>query len=263
MPQLLLLEWMKLRHYRTFWVMLILFGALLTLLYTGISTGVISLGAGDMNLLGKAYNFSGIWGDLGFYASYFIVVITILMIIIVTNEFQYRTHRQNIIDGWTRMEFYHAKWQVLISLSLAVTVFTFLLGLVTGLASGIGLDTAGQGLQKMAWLFLSCLDYLGFALLLSVLLKRSGIAIGILMAYLMLLEPILNSVLLYFYRIPYAAFFLPLQCSDELLPMKASKFMKAAIQVNSPADWQYAVATACWILAFYLVGRWKMQRGDW
>jgi hypothetical protein len=263
MLQLLSLEWMKIRRYRTFWVLLILFCALLTLLYTGISTGIISLGAGEINLLGKAYNFSGIWGDLGFYASYFIVVITILMIILVTNEFQFRTHRQNIIDGWTRLEFYHAKWLVLISLSVIVTLFTFILGLVTGIASGIPIGTAAEGLQKILWLFLSCIDYLGFALLLSVLLKRSGIAIGILMAYLMLLEPILHSVLVYFYRLPYADLFLPLQCSDEMLPMKASKLMRAAIQTATPSDWQYALATGCWILVFYLVGRQKMLKGDW
>lgn len=263
MTRLLQLEWMKLRGYRTFWVLLITFGALLTLLYTGVSTGMIRLGSGNLNLLGKAYNFSGIWSDLGFYASYFVILITILMAILVTNEFQYRTHRQHIIDGWTRLEFYHAKWQVLISLSLVVTVFTFLLGLVTGIASGINIGTVGQGLQKMLWLFLCSMDYLGFALMLSVLLKRSGIAIGLLMAYSMLLEPILHSVLVFFYRMPLADCFLPLQCSDELLPMGAAKLMRAGLQVTQPAEWQYAIATCCWIAAFYLIGRFRMLKGDW
>jgi len=263
MPRLLQLEWMKLRHYRTFWILLLTFGGLLAFLYIGVSTGMISLQLGPLHLMSKAMSFSGLWSDLCFYASYFVIIISILMAILVTNEYQYRTNRQNIIDGWTRLQFYHAKWQVLIALSLLVTVFTLVLGLVSGLISGLPPLTAGEGLSRIFWVFLSCADYLGFALLLSLLLRRSGLAIGLLMAYSMIFESMLHSILLYRYQMPRADFFLPLQCSDELLPMSASKLAAAAMHLSRPAEWQYALATCSWILVFYLAGRWRSQKGDW
>lgn len=264
MPQLLRLEWMKLRSYRTFWILLLLFGALLALFYTGVSSGVITLGNGNVNLLGKAYNFSAVWAALGFYASYFVIIIAILMTILVTNEYQYRTNRQHIIDGWTRLQFYHAKWQVLLALSLIVTVFTFLVGLINGISSGIPIGTAFQSIEKLLWLFLSCVDYLAFALLLSVLMKRSGLAIGILMAYSMIFENILHWIFLFKYQWPAGDFFLPLQCSDEMLPSSAAKMMNAALHSSfNPAPGHYALATICWITVFYIAGRWRILKGDW
>lgn len=264
MPNLLLLEWLKLKYYRVFWVMLLLFAGLLSLFYIGVSGGMISIGGKGLNLLGKAYNFSAVWGDLCFFASYFVILLAILMAILTTNEYQYRTNRQNIIDGWTRLQFYHAKWQVVLVLSIVVTLFTFLLGLVCGVATGIPVGTVFEGIDKLLWLFLSCLDYLGLALLLSLLLKRSGIAIGILMSYSMIFESIIHAIFLFKYQWLAGDLFLPLQCCDELLPSSASKILKASIVTGfHPTESIFALATLCWVAVYYGVGRWRITQGDW
>jgi len=255
---------MKQRRYATFRVLVLLFSVLLSLFYVAIAFDWLKVGAGGITLFGKASSFSGVWNDLCFFASYFVIILTILVVIVNTNEFQYRTNRQNIIDGWTRQQFYHAKWLLIIVLSLATTLFTFLLGLVSGLIGGLSLSTLFDGGEKLIYLFFLCLNYFGFALTLSFFLKRSGLSIGILMCYSLIVETILNAIILFEYKFPPGDFFLPLQCSDELLPANPSRMLRATLPAGSvPDDWAYLCVTMGWIVLYYLLGRRKMAKTDW
>lgn len=258
------IEWLKLRHYRTFWIMTLLFAVPLLLFYSSISLNLINIGAGGISLLGKATSFRQVWDDLCFFASYFIIALSILMAILVTNEYQFRTNRQHVIDGWSRMQFYHAKWMVVLSLSAGTTLFTALLGLITGLIAGVDLGTVTEHASKLLYLFLLSVNYLGFSLLLSVLFKRGGLTIGILMFYSLIVEVIIHSVLTYRYKAPAGNLFLPLQSSDELLPFGASKVLEMAMQVRYvPEAWTYVLASVCWIAVYYLVGRKRLEKSDW
>ncbi len=264
MLQLLKIEWLKQRRYTTFWVMVLLFTVLLSLFYISIGLGLINVGIGGMvSIFAKASSFSGIWDDLCFFASYFVIALAILMAIIGTNEFQYRTNRQNVIDGWTRIQFFHAKWLVVIAISAGTTLFTFLLGLLCGVLSGLPLGTLFDNSEKLLYLFLLCVNYLGFAYTLSLFLKRSGLSIGILMFYSMIVEAILHLMILFKYKYPPGDFFLPLQCSDELLPSNPSRMLRMTLPTHLiPEDWAYVCATLAWIALYYLLGR-RRLKNDW
>ncbi len=264
MGSLLGIEWLKLRHYRTFWIMILLFSVPLALFYISVSPNLMSFGVAGISLLGKAISFRQVWDDLCFFASYFIIALSILMVILVTNEYQFRTNRQHVIDGWNRMQFYHAKWMVVLALSAGTTIFTALLGLVTGLIAGVELSTIAEHASKLGYLFLLSVNYLGFALMLSVLFKRGGLTIGILMLYSLIVEFFLHLILTFRYRMPASSLFMPLQSSDELMPFGASKMLEMALQGSYvPATWTYAVASACWIAVYYLVGRQRLAKSDW
>lgn len=261
---LLSIEWMKQRKYTTFWVMTLLFSVLLTLFYVSIAFGWVNVGAGGITLFGKAQSFSGVWTDLCFFASYFVIILSILITIISTNEFQYRTNRQNIIDGWTRLQFYHAKWAMILTICVATTLFTFLLGLLSGLIGGLPLGTLFEGSEKLIYLFFLCLNYLGFAFTLSLFFKRSGLSIGILMCYSLIIEVILHLLILFKYKFPAGDCFLPLQCSDELLPSNPSRLLRATLPSGSvPDDWVYLCVTGAWIVLYYLLGRRRLVKNDW
>src|SRR5690606_19195895 len=110
MKDLLSIEWMKLRKYRSFWVMAGFFLVLLPLWNLGISEGIMKISGGmDLNLVSQAYSFSYVWQNLGYWASLFSIFICILIIHISTNEIQFKTNRQNVMDGWSRLEFFHAQ----------------------------------------------------------------------------------------------------------------------------------------------------------
>lgn len=265
MGYLLGIEWLKLKSYRTFWVMVLLFSVPLALFYISVSLNLINIGGNGISILGKATSFRQIWNDLCFFASYFVIALAILMAILTTNEYQYRTNRQHVIDGWSRMQFYHSKWMVVLLISLGTTLFTAALGLITGIIGGADLSTVSEHAERLFYLFVLCVNYLGFSLMLSILLKRSGLAIGVLMLYSMIVEVILHTVIVLKYGYPAANMFLPLQSSDELLPFGASRMLEqfAGKIVYFPPEWAYLLASAGWILIYYFVGRKRLEKSDW
>lgn len=261
---LLKLEWLKYRRYKTFWVLTLLFFGFLAGFYGMIASGFLSINPGGVPLVERARNFATIWSDLGFYASYFIIILSILVIILNGNEIQFRTNRQNVIDGLSRLQFYHMKWGIVILLSAACTVFVIVYGSLTGMLTGAGFNRYFHHFERNLWLFLVCLNYLGFALCLSVLVKRSGLAIGLLMFYSMVIESMLHLLFLFNFQAPALDLLLPLQVSDELLPASSAEFLKFGLtDAWVPGKWLYAGVTCCWILLYYFAGRSRIVSKDW
>ena len=93
MRALLAIEWLKIKSFRTFWILTGFFVLLLPLWNYGISNGIMKIGGGDINLVSQAYSFSYVWQNMGFWTSIFVVFISILTIILTTNEYQYRPSR--------------------------------------------------------------------------------------------------------------------------------------------------------------------------
>ncbi|MFK5098226.1 hypothetical protein, partial [Klebsiella pneumoniae] len=60
-------------------------------------------------LLGNPFVFPEVWQTVAYFSSFFVLLPSILVIMLVTNEYTYKTHRQNIIDGWSRNEFLLSK----------------------------------------------------------------------------------------------------------------------------------------------------------
>ncbi len=262
MQSLLAIEWMKLKRYRTFWILIGFFTLLLAFWNYGISGGFLKIGAGDINILNQAYTFSYVWQNLGFWAGVFVAFLSVLVVIVTTNEYQFRTNRQNVIDGWSRMQFYHAKWLVVLSLAILTTFYVFILGIIFGASYG-SMDYFPGKISKLFYVFIIALNYYGFALLLSLFFKRSGITIGLFFLYSMILETLLRGLINW--KIKHSiGNFLPLQSSDELLPFPLMDMMKTMANVpQSLPDWGYVLASFCWITLYYFVGRQKLVRSDW
>lgn len=262
MKNLLAVEWLKLKKFTTFWLLTGFFALLLPLWNMGISKGVIKVGGGEISLVSQAYGFANVWQNIGFWTSIFVVFLSILVIIITTNEYQYRTNRQNVIDGWSRLDFYHAKWQVVLSLSVLTTVYVFFVGFWFGVQYGSIGDFPGS-FRHLFYIWLLALNYYAFSLVLSLFLKRSGIAIGMFFLYAMVVEAMVSKFINWALDTE-VGYFLPLQCSDELLPFPILDALKAMAQLQSGVDpmW-YVFASFGWIVAYYFIGRQKLLRSDW
>lgn len=262
MKNLLAVEWLKLKKFRTFWVLVGFFVLLLPSWNLGISKGVINIGSGEISLVSQAYGFANVWQNMGFWTSIFVVFLSLLVIIITTNEYQYRTHRQNVIDGWSRLDFYHAKWQVVLLLSVFTTVYVFFIGLWFGVQYGSISDFPGS-VRHLFYTWLLTLNYGAFSLVLSLFLKRSGIAIGMFFLYSMVVESMVSKFINWVFKTELGNF-LPLQCSDELLPFPILDALKAMAQLQSDvAPMWYVLASLGWIVAYYFIGRQKLLRSDW
>lgn len=265
MKFLLSIEWLKIKRYRTFWVLAGFFMLLLPLWNYGISNGIMKFGGGGkngINILSQAYAFSNVWQNLGFWASVFVVFLAVLTIILTTNEYQFKTNRQNIIDGWSRLQFYHAKWFLVVTLSIATTFYVFIVGTIFGSVYG-SINYFPGHIEYLFYVFVLSLNYYGFALLLSLFFKRSGITIGMFFLYTMILESLVSKYVNW-QSDGYAGNFLPLQCSDELLPFPIMDMMKSMIsQGDAPSALSYVLVSFAWVTIYYFIGRQKLLRSDW
>lgn len=263
---MLAIEWLKLKRYRTFWVLTGLFALLFPIWNIEVANGFLKIGGGGksgLNILDTAYSFPGVWGNLGFWGSIFILFLAILIIIATTNEYTYRTHRQNVIDGWRRDQFYHAKVIIVLLLALAATLFMFVLGVIFGSVNSGSPTEVFSGIMPLFYFFLLSVNYMGFALFIAIWIRRSGLAIGLFLLYSMIIENIVKSIINYFSDIPLGNL-MPLQASDELLPFPLMSMAKSLIKGGPDISLNtYAVVSIAWCAVYYFGAKMLLGKRDW
>ncbi len=259
MRALLAIEWLKIRRYRTFWIQSVLFLVLFLLWNWGTQDGLLKFAYG---MLKSSYSFPEVWGYVGFWGSVFVYFLCILTITLTCNEFTFKTHRQNVMDGWSRLDFFHSKVILVVAGGVLATVFEMLVGILFGALTG-GFDSFGEGWEKVLYLLVTNINYLGFALLIALFIKRSGLAIGLFFLYAFILDNLLDGIVSKITG-SQAGNFMPLQASDELLPFPALKSLGGLMGQSSDfGDTTYLIASLVWIAIYYFVGRRLMLTRDY
>lgn len=262
MVALLKIEWLKARRFITFWVLAGLFMLLLPLFNYQFSSGMAEGG----KMLNLGYEFPNVWSIFGFWASWFVLFIAFIIIILITNEYRYKTNRQNVIDGWTRMQAFHAKCQLIVLMALLTTLYVGIWCIIFGAAYSGGFTSMTKDIEKLFYFFILCLNYYGFAAMLAFLLKRSGLAIGLFMLYTLIIENILNNYLNWQFKEQYIGTYLPLQSSDELLPFAVIKqlmTLASQSQNSQPGPAVYVVVSCIYISLYYFITRYRLSKSDW
>lgn len=219
--------------------------------------------AQGLNFFSSAYSFPDVWGNIGFWGGMFITFLSILVIITVTNEFSFKTHRQNVMDGWSRLNFYHAKVAGIVVLSLMGALYVFILGILFGWSNSGSLANAFAGIESVFYFFLLSLNYLGFAMLMAIFIRRSGLAIGLFILYAYVVENMAGGII-NFATDSHIGDYLPLQASDELLPFQIMKMMKQMMAMGeTSSSVSFVLMSVCWCAVYYIVGRFILLRRDW
>jgi len=219
------IEWMKIKNYRVFQVFSVLYliGILVIIyifykIYIQLMGRVMSMGnpnPRDGSDLFKLFSEDTIWSTVCFSTSFLLYLPGMVIINLFINEVNFKTHRQNIIDGWKRETFIYTKISLIVCISLVVTVMNtiavFIMCQVTNTSFSLlsGIDTLGLS-------FVQTFIYLMFALLLATFFRRSGVAIIVFFIYGLLLESFF--MWLFSKIIPGMQHFLPLQVADSLIP---------------------------------------------
>ncbi|HEY9258708.1 ABC transporter permease [Chitinophaga sp.] len=258
MKQIIYTEWLKVKNYRTFWVMLLL---ALIIIPAGNFMVADKFSGQEMKqvgkMLGNPFSFPDVWLTMASMNSYNSLLFGLLLIILVTNEYTYRTNRQNVIDGWERKEFVYAKLFWLVTISLSTLLIATISGALVGLMYGEK-PFSMEGYEYMLYYFLQLNVMLTIALLIGVLVKRAGLGIVLFIAYNMMADQLL-SVLIKRYVSPIGGL-LPLQSGDELLPFPLiGKMVSSGTQYDT---YVYVTAMIAYItLGIYLVFR-KILKSD-
>lgn len=272
MIKLLKIELQKFLSYKAFWLMLLFYAALLAIMIFGIP-GLIDYiaeksGEPSRFRIFKAivFNFPDIWQNITYVASarFFIkIILGIIVIIIITNEFHFLTIRSNIIAGFDRKDFLIAKIELILLLSLFSTLIIFLSGLYLGFIHSAS-TTINHVFGKMPFLlgyFVEITAFLLFCLLLGIIFKKTGITFIVLFVYF-IIEPILD------YKLsdkitPY----LPLNAINNIIQTPNTSLIKIKTP-NFNMDFQEAISFAdvgvclVYALIFVLLSYLILQRRD-
>lgn len=213
---LLKIEFRKIAPLRAFWILSGLYLVLITLIFYGLQKMTFNM-AGNMgkSLLGEIYAFPNVFHFLTYVASFFCILLGIMIIILITNEINYRTLRQNIIDGWSRVEFLNAKGMVILLIASVASILLLIITLIFGFIYTVNVTGAALS-EKLVFIpayFIQALGYMSFALLIGLLVKRSGFAIGLLLLYIAIIEPFIN-----WYFLKGEGKYLPLKVFSDLIP---------------------------------------------
>jgi hypothetical protein len=168
-------------------------------------------------ILGNPFSFPYTWHTIAYFSSFFILLPAILVIMLITNEFQYKTHRQNVIDGWSRTQFITGKLIDVFIITLWVTLIYFLVALYFGATNSDGnWYDAWTEIHYVGLFFIQTFSQLTIAFLLGFLLKRAFMAMAFLVFYYMVIENIL--VELARKKLNDWGRFLPFEVSDRMIP---------------------------------------------
>lgn len=193
MIRLLTIELRKILPYRMFWVMAGIYVVTMAFVFYGFPSLIdyfsLRSDAQEIKLLKNfIYNYPDIWQNLTWISSlrYFVkVMLGIIMVVLITNEYAYSTIRNNVINGMSRMDFLLGKIYMAVFLSLGSAILIFLSGIILGMSfsSVVTLEAMSGKLLFLVGYIVETVTYLLFALMLGLLVKRTGLAISFLFIY--------------------------------------------------------------------------------
>jgi ABC-2 type transport system permease protein len=255
MMRLLQIEWMKLKHYRAFKIFGILYlsGILGVLFIMNAVFNSIS-GKEIAQFLENPFAYPALWNTTGWLNSWLLFFPGWVIINHCVNEFNFKTHRQNIIDGWSRLQFITAKLLLIVAFAIVITLINILATVVMGLTLGASFSL--EGFQAMGFVFVQSLNYMLFAFLLAILLRKSGLAAGIFFLFGLIFEFIIVQLLNQPLRMAPVGYFFPLQVSDELF---AIPFLQSVMKISKPAIWALLLgcATYCSLYIYFAIRKFK------
>jgi len=260
------IEWMKVKNYRTFWILLII----TIVSIPAFNYSIYDFGDNSFpkvrgqSLFGSPFAFPDVWATVPWVSSLLFVIPAILIITLTTNEFTYRTHRQNIIDGWSRKQFIYVKLFEVFLLSVLTTLVVFL----TTLYFGFVLNTVPEGVSKthnmryLLFYFIEMISYSSIAFLLSMFIRRAGLAMGIFFIY-MVFEQFVVGLLRGKYHQNWVDY-LPEEVTDKLLPSVFERVLRTS---ETKQVWEnhipvYIGLAAVYLTVYGIVTTWKFRKTD-
>jgi hypothetical protein len=164
----------------------------------------------------KVFHFPYVWNTLAWIASWFNLLLGILAIVLVANEFQFRTFRKQLIDGLTRNEILFSKIIVITIIAFYTMLLVFLSGFVFGMlkSPSFNLQNFIEGLPYIPILFVQSLSYMLLAMLFAFIIRSTGLSIVAFVLYFFPVEPIIR-----FFIPDIAIQYLPVKTIANLTPM--------------------------------------------
>jgi ABC-type transport system involved in multi-copper enzyme maturation permease subunit len=262
------LEWLKIRRNPTALLSFGMYAFTALCIMVLISSTSFSMAGGAVS----SASFQKIPGifEFGFYMLSWLTMFLVVYqaISLITNEYSQRTLRQNIITGMERSEWITGKFIMMTSLNLGLTVFGSSLLVIFGLINSGG---AMQGIEQLpAWaarFFILNQGYMTLGLFIGLLTRRSGVAVAIVLPYIMFVEDALRYII-FKPSFPFHKLnaMLPVISFDNMVPNPAFKY-KAVADIDTQVVWSMGFQTDLllsvgWIALFTFLSYTIIQKRD-
>ncbi len=260
MITLLKIEWLKIKNYTAFKVLTIFFILGIVLVNFAVYQVVNNNIFNESEFRGlirtfNPYSFENTWQTTSYAAGFLLLLPAMIILMLVTNEYAFRTARQNIIDGMSRAEFIGVKLVFAFLLAAAGTLIVFLTAFIFGLSSDT--DFSVNSISHVGYFFLKSLTYNMLAVLISVLVKKTGFAIGLFFIYMgaeNILSQLLDGYSIYLKAkkatdLGSMGDYLPMNAADGLLSFPDNP-LKSMAKNAMPTDYYWIVFP---LAVFYLL----------
>lgn len=266
MLHLLKIDLKKLTSYRTFWIVCGLY--FITLAFsTASGMEFLKWLARTIEDFGSSinikriplYHFPDVWLNLIFFSGLFKVVLGIMTVISITNEYQFRTIRQNIIDGLSRWEFLLTKILTNVLLSFLSVAMIMVISFVTGLiyTPSINWGFVFADMEFLLAYFIEIFGFLSFALMLGVFIQRPGLTIILLLLARMLEYIIRENV---DEALPWLVPFLPMESLSNLVPFPLKRY--AFQEIRDYLTFSSIAIALAWTFLFNYFAYLRLKRSD-
>ena len=263
--KILYTEWLKIKSYWAFWLVMLCTG----LSYPGVNylfwheyknllTNKNTTGQVLKMLLGNPFEFPETFHTAAFFSSVFVFIPALVVIMLITNEYTYKTSRQNIIDGWSREKFLLGKFFDVVIITFTVTVIFAIVATVIGNIATTKEVVAPWSKAHYILLFaLQTFSQLSFAFMVGFIVRRSFIALGVFMFYFVIIENAVNGLSRqYKWAI---GKYMPIEISDRIIPPPAfmRRFDEAGYKASLASVDTYIIYTilltvGIWLLCYFL-----------
>lgn len=256
MLTLLKIEWLKVKKYKAFWIIF----AFLILLFPSVTMGFGRMVSeftkgtpGVSMMLGGPFDFNQVFLTSAFLNNGLNIAWGMLLILMVGNEFQSRTIRQNVIDGQQRNDIITSKLILVCIFSLFSALLLMISAFIAGLFFANNSFFFNTDVLEVfgTFLFASFMQML-FALVFAFIIKRPAISVILYLGYTVFVENILVMILTAIFKSTYAKLWFT-QAADELTTVAITKkYPVDGTMTSLPAEapWIACVIYAALILFF-------------
>lgn len=297
--QTLKIEYLKLKGNTSFKIFALFFFVFLPIIIFTVPTLVKDGIGGAYSYPFLPRDYETTWYFTAYLASWFsLFLLAFVLIFHITNEYTYKTVRQNIIDGYSRSDFFLSKVYLLLAMAIIATLYVAVIGfsaaayyqtftvntsggfqdMLSG-ASGFGAlssmfggtsaddmtqviftDGLWSGSLAILSYFVQVLGYLIFAMLVAFLLKRGAIAIIVYLSAF-IVERIIGAQLSGQY-LEVLGDNLPLYSFSQVLPNPKITDIVTGLSSVKTLNIHYVILTFVFMFMFLLITRWFFGRRD-
>lgn len=230
-------EWLKMRPYRVFWILvgLYLIGMALVVSSGSFLLEFLKKQGADFNGIDPTilplYDFEDIWQNITWIANFLKLLPAFIVVISVANDLSYTTLRQNVIDSLSKSSYILSKFSLIFGLSLASSILLLVNGLILGIIYSPVINTSiiFSNIEFIGAFLVQTLTYLSFAFLLTILIRKAGFVIVLMLGYTVIFEPIVAAILInapfIFDNIRWLADILPARAINNVIEVPFQKYI--------------------------------------